>query len=162
MSVSVAGVLFKVHSCVMRNGSEYFRGLLENARPEDGKFHFSFSRSDESAVGVQAFRVVLDFIYTDQATVHMPDVIAVGRWDDDEGWSPMAALVDVLRAADYLSIEPMVQAYTQVLKQTLTPETVVDVLELLEDISGLQEARQAAVKYFVQHAGLVQVPLYVF
>ena len=158
MSVAVGGQVFKMHSCVMRVGCDYFRGLLENARLDNGRFVFVLRKCDQNPVGPQAFRAALDYIYTDKPTMHAPDLFALGQYGDDiYVWKPYAVVVDVLKTADFLLIEPMVNAYTQLLQHILTPETVVDVLELLENIPGLHQAREVATEYFVKNAGAVQV-----
>jgi hypothetical protein len=50
-----------------------------------------------------------------------------------------------------------VDAYTQLFKQRLTPETVVAGLGLIGDIDGLHAARKAAMVYFVENVPLMKV-----
>jgi hypothetical protein len=159
MTVEIAGEVFNVHSVVMRHGSEYFRGLLANAAGRGGKakakLHFSLSDKDSFSIGHRSFRVVLDFIYTGHAIVSASELKAVGQWPDN--WSDQSILAAVLMVADYMSLDSMVDAYTQLFKQRLTPETVVAGLGLIGNVDGLHAARKAAMVYFVANVPLMKV-----
>jgi hypothetical protein len=59
--------------------------------------------------------------------------------------------------ADYMSLDSMVDAYTQLFKQRLTPETVLAGLHLVGDIDGLHAAHKAAIVYFIANVPLMRV-----
>ena len=151
------GVEFLVHSCVMRHGSVYFRALLREARVrvQGTKFKIALLET-EGVLSECAFRVALDFIYTGHACVDASSLMTVGQWTEGDG-SEMTRLLDVLRAADFLSLDAMVGAYTQLFKQRLTPETVIDGLTSVCNIDGLHAARKVAIDYFVANVVSVQV-----
>lgn len=156
MTVVVNGMPFQVHSCVMRHGSDYFRGLLaiENVPDALGKYHIVF-RERENGVGCREFRVVLDFIYTGHAIVSASELKAVGQWKDE--CTDVSILVVVMQAADFLSLDSMLDAYTQLFRQRLTPETVIEGLIEMGDNDGLHMARKVATEYFVENVTLVEV-----
>ena len=51
----------------------------------------------------------------------------------------------------------MLDAYTQLFRLRLTPETVLGALGLVGDVDGLHVARKAAIEFFVANANLVTV-----
>ena len=155
VNVALNGTTFKVHSCVMRSGSEYFRGMMANAVRRGGKMHLALSQDNCSSLDCRSFRVVLDFIYTGHAIVSAAELKAVGQWTVE--WTDLSILVDVLLVADYLSVEPMLEAYTEQFKRRLTPATVLEGLRLVGDVFGLHAAREAAIEFFVANVDLVEV-----
>jgi hypothetical protein len=155
MHVALDGRTFKVHSCVMRSGSDYFRGMLANAVRRAGKFHFALSHENSTSLDCRSFRVVLDFIYTGQAIMSAAELKAVGQWTLE--WTDLSILVDVLLVADYLVLEPMLEAYTEQFKRRLTPATVLEGLRLVGDVFGLHAATKAAIQYYV--ANVADVPV---
>lgn len=145
---------FSVHAAMMEHSCEYFHGLLPNASPTDGIFHFT--PGFRNGVDKFSFRLVLDFIYTGRPCISALDMAQVAKWSIDDG-SFHELEVSVLIAADFFGVEDMVLAYTQLFQQRLTCDCVVHKLASICRVPGLLDAQAAAVEYIVENLAHVQV-----
>lgn len=149
----------------MGHASHYFKLVLKDTfncawnLKKDGKY---YTRLCPAKCGVEyleeAFTMVVDFAYTGKPIVSMEQTMHMVGWlDDDDAPPSMLLECDILKLADFLSMEWMVSVYTSIFHLRLTPTTVLGKLCIVSKIPGLKDATSAAIDYLVENIDAVKV-----
>jgi hypothetical protein len=149
----------------MGHASHYFKLVLKDTfncawnLKKDGKY---YTRLCREKCGVEyleeAFTMVVDFAYTGKPIVSMQETMHMVGWSDDEDAPPSMLLeCDILKLADFLSMDWMVSVYTSLFHLRLTPTTVLGKLCIVSKIPGLKDATSAAIDYLVENIDAVKV-----